>query len=89
MRKVMILAPLALLLAVAVAVGACTSTDTGDRASGASELVATPPAVRPGADFDAAVEAPSATGLEERVARLEETVRALERRLESLSSDPR
>ena len=31
---------------------------------------------------------PSATGLEERVARLEETVRALERRLESLAPDP-
>jgi uncharacterized protein len=35
-----------------------------------------------------AVEAPSATGLEERVARLEETVRSLERRLESLAPDP-
>ena len=35
-----------------------------------------------------AVDAPSATGLEERVARLEETVRALERRLESLAPDP-
>lgn len=57
MRKVMILAPLALLLAVAVVVGARTSIDDGDRASGSPEVGAMQPTDQPAGG---AVEAASA-----------------------------